>query len=80
MIKKKLSQQTSLWELLRKTTPPFEITNSLHCSNASLNDEMKTQETCRGAPSTVKIFSKSPQKIKACETNSSKPQRGNTKY
>ena len=45
--------QRSLSDLSQINTPSIEFKNSLHGSNASLNDDMEIQEASSSAPSTV---------------------------
>ena len=65
MIRKKtVSPQSSLSYLSQNTTPFTEITNPLHSSKISLNDEMEIQQASSSAPATVIHDPKTLQKIK----------------
>ena len=56
-----------------KINPFSEFKRSFDGSETSLNDEIKNQEASASDPSTVHIDSKTPQKKKTCEPDSSRP-------
>ena len=58
-----VSPQSSFSDFSQIKTPFTEVNNSLHGSNASLDDEMEFHEPSKDAPLIVKNVSKTPQKL-----------------
>ena len=64
--KEPVQPQSSLSDSYQNTTPFYAFKNSLHGSNASLNDGMEVEEASFSAALTVKHDSKTATKQKFC--------------
>ena len=76
--KEAVSPQSSLSDFSRNTTPFAEVKNSLHGSDASVNNEMEIHVASSGAPSIVVYDSKTPQKHINSAGDHQIPRKGNT--